>query len=78
MKKKNTYSKHDLRRAIEDLYRNNQIIIQRLIAVETLFNEYIAMEDTDGKFKEFLDKKYKVKSEISPKTDNKVKKQKKT
>tara|TARA_R110000751_G_scaffold305464_1_gene421934 strand:- start:3549 stop:3755 length:207 start_codon:yes stop_codon:yes gene_type:complete len=60
MKKSNTYSKHDLRRAIEDLYRNTQMIIQRLTTVETLFNEYITMEDTDGKFKEFLDKKYKV------------------
>jgi len=60
MKKKNSYSKHDLRRAIEDLYMNTQIIIQRLTTVETLFNEYIAMEDSEGKFKEFLDKKYKV------------------
>ena len=60
MKKSNTYSKHDLRRAIEDLYRNTQMIIQRLTTVQTLFNEYITMEDTDGKFKEFLDKKYKV------------------
>jgi len=60
MKKKNSYSKHDLRRAIEDLYMNTQIIIQRLTTVETLFNEYIAMEDSEGKFKEFLDRKYKV------------------
>tara|TARA_R110002051_G_scaffold263523_1_gene323346 strand:+ start:233 stop:439 length:207 start_codon:yes stop_codon:yes gene_type:complete len=60
MKKSKNYSKHDLRRSMEELYRNTQIIIQRLTTFETLFNEYIAMEDNEDKFREFLDKKYKV------------------
>lgn len=78
MKKSNTYSKHDLRRAIEDLYRGTEHTIQRLKTFETLFNEYIAMEDNESRFREFLDKKYAVNTDKTPKPDNKVKKQKKT
>tara|TARA_R100001244_G_C5103996_1_gene119535 strand:- start:162 stop:398 length:237 start_codon:yes stop_codon:yes gene_type:complete len=78
MKKKNTYSKHDLRRAIEDLYSNTQHIMQRLMTFETLFNEYIALEDNEVRFREFLDKKYAVKPDTIPEVDNKVKNQKKT
>jgi len=78
MKKRNTYTKHDLRRSIQDLYMKTQILMQRLTTFETLFNEYIAMEDNESKFREFLDKKYEVKTDIEPETDNKVKKQKKT
>jgi hypothetical protein len=59
MKKKKTYSKHDLRRSIEDLSMTTQFIIQRLRTLETLFNDYIEMEDNEDKFKEFLDGKYK-------------------
>ena len=59
MKKKKTYSKHDLRRSIEELSMTTQFIIQRLRTLETLFNDYIEMEDNEDKFKEFLDGKYK-------------------
>ena len=59
MKKKKTYSKHDLRRSIEDLSMTTQFLIQRLRTLETLFNDYIEMEDNEDKFKEFLDGKYK-------------------
>ena len=59
MKKSNTYSKHDLRRAIEEISMTTQFIIQRLRTLETLFNDYIEMEDNEDKFKEFLDGKYK-------------------
>ena len=63
MKKKKTYSKHDLRRSIEDLSMTTQFLIQRLRTLETLFNDYIEMEDNEDKFKEFLDNKYKQDNE---------------
>ena len=59
MKKSNTYSKHDLRRSIEEMSMTTQFIIQRLRTLETLFNDYIEMEGNEDKFKEFLDGKYK-------------------
>tara|TARA_R110000744_G_scaffold20678_1_gene54191 strand:+ start:32 stop:232 length:201 start_codon:yes stop_codon:yes gene_type:complete len=59
MKKNKNYSKHDLRRSIEELSAATKFAIQRLRALETLFNEYIEMEDNEDKFKEFLDGKYK-------------------
>ena len=59
MKKSNTYSKHDLRRAIEEISMTTQFIIQRVRTLETLFNDYIEMEGNEDKFKEFLDGKYK-------------------
>ena len=59
MKKKKIYSKHDLRRSIEEISMTTQFIIQRLRTLETLFNDYIEMEDNEDKFKEFLDGKYK-------------------
>ena len=59
MKKSKNYSKHDLRRSIEEISMTTQFIIQRLRTLETLFNEYIEMEDNEDKFKEFLDGKYK-------------------
>ena len=63
MKKKKTYSKHDLRRSIEDLSMTTQFLIQRLRTLETLFNDYIEMEDNEDKFKEFLNNKYKKDNE---------------
>ena len=59
MKKSKNYSKHDLRRSIEDMAATIQFVIQRLRTLETLFNEYIEMEGNEDKFKEFLDGKYK-------------------
>ena len=59
MKKSKNYSKHDLRRSIEEISMTTQFIIQRLRTLETLFNDYIEMEDNEDKFKEFLDGKYK-------------------
>ena len=59
MKKKKTYSKHDLRRSIEEMSAPIQFAIQRLRTLETLFNDYIEMEGNEDKFKEFLDGKYK-------------------
>ena len=59
MKKSKNYSKHDLRRSIEEMSMTIQFIIERLRPLETLFNDYIEMEDNEDKFKEFLDGKYK-------------------
>jgi hypothetical protein len=59
MKKSKNYSKHDLRRSIEEISMTTQFIIQRLRTLETLFNDYIEMEGNEDKFKEFLDGKYK-------------------
>jgi len=63
MKKKKTYSKHDLRRSIEEISMTTQFLIQRLRTLETLFNDYIEMEDNEDKFKEFLNNKYKKDNE---------------
>ena len=63
MKKSKNYSKHDLRRSIEEISMTTQFIIQRLRTLETLFNEYIEMEGNEDKFKEFLDNKYKQDNE---------------
>jgi len=59
MKKKKTYSKHDLRRSIEELSMTVQFVIKQLRTIEILFNDYVEMEDNEDKFKEFLDGKYK-------------------
>ena len=59
MKKSKNYSKHDLRRSIEEMSMTIQFIIERLRPLETLFNDYIEMEGNEDKFKEFLDGKYK-------------------
>tara|TARA_R110002126_G_scaffold162591_4_gene310555 strand:+ start:102 stop:293 length:192 start_codon:yes stop_codon:yes gene_type:complete len=63
MKKSKNYSKHDLRRSIEEMSMTIQFIIERLRPLETLFNDYIEMEDNEDKFKEFLDNKYKQDNE---------------
>ena len=63
MKKSKNYSKHDLRRSIEEISMTTQFIIQRLRTLETLFNDYIEMEGNEDKFKEFLDNKYKQDNE---------------
>tara|TARA_R110000850_G_scaffold238661_1_gene363295 strand:- start:679 stop:870 length:192 start_codon:yes stop_codon:yes gene_type:complete len=63
MKKSKNYSKHDLRRSIEEMSMTIQFIIERLRPLETLFNDYIEMEGNEDKFKEFLDNKYKQDNE---------------
>ena len=59
MKKKRTYSKHDLRRSIEDIEKSIYFISERVRMFETVFNDYIEMQKNEDKFKEFLDGKYK-------------------
>ena len=59
MKKKNSYTKHDIRRSIENVQDGLSFVISRLRIFETLFNDYIEMQDNEEKFKEFLDGKHK-------------------
>jgi hypothetical protein len=63
MKKKKTYSKHDLRRRIEDIEQAVYFISERVRRFEIIFNDYIEMEDNEDKFKEFLDNKWKQDNE---------------
>ena len=63
MKKKKTYSKHDLRRSIEDIEKAIYFMSERFRRFEVVFNDYIEMEDNEDKFKEFLDNKYKQDNE---------------
>tara|TARA_R100001082_G_scaffold102368_2_gene72415 strand:- start:504 stop:728 length:225 start_codon:yes stop_codon:yes gene_type:complete len=72
MKIKKTYSKHDLRRKIEELGQTVYYIADRLRTVEVLFNDYIDMQDNDNKFKEFLDGKYKQPEHKSSGRDSKT------
>ena len=59
MKKRKTYSKHDIRRSIQELERAMYYSIERITRFETLFSDYIEMQELEDKFKEFLDGKYK-------------------
>jgi len=59
MKKKNSYTKHDIRRSIENVQDGLSFVISRLRIFETLFNDYIEMQDNEEIFKEFLDGKHK-------------------
>ena len=54
-----TYSKHDIRRSIQELERAMYYSIERITRFETLFSDYIEMQELEDKFKEFLDGKYK-------------------
>ena len=59
MKKRKTYSKHDIRRSIQELERAMYYSIERITKFETIFSDYIEMQGLEDKFKEFLDGKYK-------------------
>ena len=59
MKKKKTYSKHDLRRSIEDIEKAVYFMSERMRRFEVVFNDYVEMQKNEDKFKEFLDGKYK-------------------
>jgi len=59
MKKKNTITKHDLKRSIKSIYQQLSFVTERLRVTETLFNDFIEMEKLEDKFKDHLDGKYK-------------------
>ena len=47
MKKKNTYTKHDVRRSINNLQSAVNFIAHRVRTFETLFNDYIEMQENE-------------------------------
>jgi hypothetical protein len=59
LKKKNTYTKHDVKRSINNLQDALNFVAHRVRTFETLFNDYIEMQKNEDKFKEFLDGKHK-------------------
>ena len=59
MKKKNTITKHDMRRSIQSIYTQLQFVTERLRITETLLNDFIEMQKLDNKFSKYLDGKYK-------------------
>jgi len=59
MRKRNTISKHDIRRSIQSLYARLEFVTERLRVTETLFNDFIEMQKLEDKFSNFLDGKYK-------------------
>ena len=44
MKKKNTITKHDLRRSIKSIYQQLSFVTERLRVTETLFNDFIEIQ----------------------------------
>ena len=63
MKKKKTYSKHELRRRIEDIDMTLYYIADRLKKLEIVFNDFVEMTKQSKKLEKYLDKKYKQKDE---------------
>ena len=59
MKKKNSITKHDMKRSIQSIYSQLQFITERLRITETLFNDFIDMQKLDKDFNKYLDGKYK-------------------
>lgn len=59
MKQKNTYTKHDLRRKIEDMEKTIYFIANRLQTFETIFNDFVDMTKQDKKLEKYLNGKYK-------------------
>ena len=63
MKKKNTITKHDMKRSIQSIYTQLQFVTERLRITETLLNDFIEMQKLDDKFSKYLDSKYKQENE---------------
>jgi hypothetical protein len=59
MKKRNTITKHDMRRSIQSIYTQLQFVTERLRITETLLNDFIEMQKLEKKFEKYLDGKYK-------------------
>ena len=59
MKKKNSITKHDMKRSIQSIYSQLQFVTERLRITETLLNDFIDMQKLDKDFSKYLDGKYK-------------------
>ena len=60
-KRKVAYSKHDLRRAMENTRTIVSMLSQRLFNLERVVQLYVEMNKDDKKFEKFLDGKSKEK-----------------
>ena len=61
LKKKKTYSKHDLKREVQNTRIVVSMLSQRFLNLEKVLQLYIEMNKHDKKFEKFLDGKSKEK-----------------
>ena len=66
MKKRKSYSKHDLRREIESTRIVVSMLSQRLLTLEKVFQLYVEMNKHEKKFEKFLDATKKEKEKENP------------
>ena len=59
VKKTKTYTKHDLRRKIEEQEKTIYFIADRLKRFEVVFNDFVYMAKQAKKLEKYLDGKYK-------------------
>ena len=59
MKKKKSYSKHDLRRELKNTRIVVSMLSERLLNLEKVFQLYVEMKKDEKKFEKFLDAKPK-------------------
>ena len=67
-KRKASYSKHDLRRAMENTRTIVSMLSQRLFNLEKVVQLYVEMNKDDKKFEKFLDGKSKEKDKSDGKS----------
>ena len=70
-KRKASYSKHDLRRAMENTRTIVSMLSQRLFNLERVVQLYVEMNKDDKKFEKFLDGKSKEKDKLDGKSRKK-------
>ena len=70
-KRKVAYSKHDLRRAMENTRTIVSMLSQRLFNLERVVQLYVEMNKDDKKFEKFLDGKLKEKDKLDGKSRKK-------
>tara|TARA_R110002020_G_scaffold456730_2_gene673359 strand:- start:411 stop:620 length:210 start_codon:yes stop_codon:yes gene_type:complete len=63
LKKKKTYSKHDLKREVQNTRIVVSMLSQRFLNLEKVLQLYIEMNKHDKKFEKFLDGKSKEKED---------------
>ena len=64
MKKKKVYSKHDLKREVQNTRIVVSMMSERLLNLEKVLQLYVEMNKHDKKFEKFLDAKSKEKEGI--------------
>ena len=64
MKKKKSYSKHDLRRELKNTRIVVSMLSERLLNLEKVFQLYVEMKKDEKKFENFLDAKPKKEKDI--------------